>query len=90
MVSIPELSEVTQQSWYKLLTSLDSNDTGALIRPTNATIVASWSTFSESGREIACRGLEGIIRTMRQRIQQHSADIVDLYVILELEPFAGN
>ena len=90
MVSIPELSEVTQQSWYKLLTSLDSNDTGALIGPTNATIVASWSTFSESGREIAYRGLEGIIRTMRQRIQQHSADIVDLYVILELEPFAGN
>ena len=88
MVSIPELSEVTLQSWYKFLTTLDSNDTGALIGPTSAAIVASWSTFTESGREIAYRALEGIVRTMRNRIQQHSADIVDLSVIPELEPLA--
>ena len=88
MVSIPELSEVTLQSWYKFLTTLDSNDTGALIGPTSAAIVASWSTFSESAREIAYRALEGIVRTMRTRIQHHSADIVDLSVIPELEPLA--
>ena len=88
MVSIPELSEVTLQSWYKFLTTLGSNDTGALIGPTSAAIVASWSTFSESGREIAYRALEGIVGTMRNRIQHHSADIVDLSVIPELEPLA--
>ena len=88
MVSVPELSEVTLQSWYKFLTTLDSNDTGALIGPTSAAIVASWSSFTESGREIAYRALEGIVRTMRNRIQQHSADIVDLSVIPELEPLA--
>jgi serine/threonine-protein kinase ATR len=88
MVSIPELSEVTLQSWYKFLTTLDSNDTGALIGPTSAAIVASWSIFTESGREIAYRALEGIVRTMRNRFQQHSADIVDLTVIPELEPLA--
>ena len=81
MVSIPELSEVTLQSWYKFLTTLDSNDTGALIGPTSAAIVASWSSFTDSGREIAYRALEGIVRTMRNRIQQHSADVADLSVV---------
>ena len=88
MVSIPELSEVTLQSWYKFLTTLDSNDTGALIGPTSAAIVASWTTFTERGREIAYQALEGIVLTMGNRIQQHSADIVDLTVISELEPLA--
>ena len=76
MVSLPELSEVTLQSRYKFPTTSesDSNDTGSLIEPTSAAIVASWSTFSESGREIAYRALqvEGIVGT----------------VILELESLA--
>ena len=38
--------------------------------------------------ELAYRALEGIVSTMRNCIQQHSADIVDLSVISELEPLA--
>ena len=34
------------------LTTSDSSDTGSLIESTSAAIVASWSTFSESGQEI--------------------------------------
>ena len=67
---------------------MDSNDTGALIGPTRAAIVASWFTFSKSGRELAYPALEGIVSTMRNRIQQHCTDIVDLSVISELGPLA--
>ena len=89
MVSIPELSEVTLQSWYKFLTTLNPNDIGTLIGPTSAALVASWTTFTDSGREIAYQALECIVHTMRNHLQQHSVDIVDLTVIPELEPLAG-
>ncbi|KAF8165694.1 hypothetical protein B0H34DRAFT_690087 [Crassisporium funariophilum] len=84
MVNIPELSEVTMESWSQFLTTLGPQEIGPLIGPTSAAFVASWADFSERAREIAYQALQYIVCTMGKRLQQNLADIVDLSVIPDL------
>ncbi|KAF8961112.1 hypothetical protein BDZ97DRAFT_1664899 [Flammula alnicola] len=86
MVSIPELSEVTLESWYKFLTTLGSTELGPHIGPTSAAIVASWTLFSDHARDTAFQALEYIVCTMGINLQQYLSEIVDLSVIEELRP----
>lgn len=86
MVSIPELSEVTLESWYKFLTTLRTAELGPHVGPTSAAIVASWTIFSEHARIVASQALEYIVCTLGPDLGQHLEEIVDLSVIEELEP----
>jgi len=86
MVSIPELSEVTLESWYKFLTTLGTAELGPHVGPTSAAIVASWTIFSENARIAAFQALEYIVCTLGPDLRQHLEEIVDLSVIEELEP----
>jgi serine/threonine-protein kinase ATR len=88
MVSIPELSEVTMDSWYRFLYTLGPTELGPHIGPTSAAIVASWNAFSASTRNIAFQSLEHIVCSMGLQLKQYLGEIVDLSVIEELQPLA--
>jgi len=88
MVAIPELSQVTLESWYKFLTTLGHGELGAHIGPTSAAIVASWKTFSTQARNTAYRALEYIVTTEDARVREYLRDVVDLSVVDQLKPLA--
>lgn len=86
MVSIPELSEVTLDSWYNFLTTLGSSELGPHVGPTSAAIVTSWPSFSDQARETAYQSLEYLICTMGTSLKQYIAEIVDISIIKQLGP----
>src|SRR5258705_2193579 len=88
MVAIPELSQVTLESWYKFLTTLGRGELGAHIGPTSAAIVASWKTFSTQARHTAYQALEYIVTTEDAKVREYLRDVVDLSVIDHLKPLA--
>jgi len=88
MVAIPELSQVTLESWYKFLTTLGCGELGAHIGPTSAAIVASWKTFSIQARTTAYQALEYIVTTEDAKVREYLRDVVDLSVIDQLKPLA--
>ncbi|KAJ7228144.1 hypothetical protein GGX14DRAFT_547392 [Mycena pura] len=85
MVSIPELSEVTLQSWHIFLSTPSAQDIGPHIGPTSAAFVSSWSTFSPAGRDLARKSLEYIIISLGAKLGNYLDDVVDLSSIPELE-----
>ncbi|CAA7258548.1 unnamed protein product [Cyclocybe aegerita] len=88
MVTIPELSEVTLESWYKFLTTLAPTELGSHVGPTSAAFVMSWPAFSTHCRDIAVQTLEYILCTMGETLNLYLNDVVDLSVIDELHPLA--
>ena len=86
MVGIPELSDVTLDSWYKFLTTLGSAELGPHLGPTSAAVVTSWGCFSDHARDIAFQALEYLVCTMGFSIRPYLSEIVDLSVIEELQP----
>ncbi|KDR84098.1 hypothetical protein GALMADRAFT_219929 [Galerina marginata CBS 339.88] len=86
MVSIPELSEVTLESWHKFLITLGTTELGPHVGPTSAAIVTSWTIFSFRAREIAIHALEYIVCTMGGNLGQYLGEIVDLSAIDDLRP----
>jgi serine/threonine-protein kinase ATR len=89
MVGIPELSEVTLESWYKFLTTLGHGELGAHIGPTSAAIVASWKTFSPQACTTAYQALEYIITIDDAKAREYLCDVVDLSVIDQLRPLSA-
>ncbi|KAJ7849841.1 hypothetical protein B0H14DRAFT_3085988 [Mycena olivaceomarginata] len=61
MIGIPELSEITLQSWHIFLSTPAPQDIGPHVGPTSAAFVSSWSTFSPAGRALATKSLEYLI-----------------------------
>lgn len=88
MVGVPELSEVTLESWFKFLTTLGHGELGAHIGPTSAAIVAFWKTFSSQARHSAYQVLEYIVMTEDARVREYLRDVVDLSVIDQLRPLS--
>jgi serine/threonine-protein kinase ATR len=88
MVGIPELSEVTLESWYKFLTTLGHGELGAHVGPTSAAIVASWKNFSAHARNTAYQALEYIVTTGDAKLREYLRDVVDLSVIDQLRPLS--
>ncbi|KAJ3516810.1 hypothetical protein NLJ89_g892 [Agrocybe chaxingu] len=88
MVTVPELSEVTLESWYKFLTTLAPTELGSHVGPTSAAFVMSWPAFSMHCRDIAVKTLEYILCTMSENLGRYLNDVVDLSVIEELHPLA--
>ena len=88
MVGIPELSQVTLESWYKFLTTLGHGELGAHVGPTSAAIVASWKTFNTHTRNTAYQALEYIVTTGDVKVHEYLRDVVDLSVIDQLRPLS--
>ena len=86
MISIPELSEATLESWYKFLVTLGPYELGAHIGPTSAAIVTAWPNLSSTARHVAYQTLEYVICTKGDlpALRHNIGDIVDLSVIQEL------
>ncbi|KAJ7055002.1 hypothetical protein C8F01DRAFT_1160647 [Mycena amicta] len=89
MVSIPELSEVTLESWRIFLSTPSPKDIGPHVGPTSAAFVASWSTFSPTGCELARKCLEYIVIQCGLKLGSYVDEIVDLDGIPELEQVAS-
>lgn len=84
MLLIPKLSDPTLNSWYWFLFSLDSIDLGTYVGSTTASFVASWSTFSPQGRQVATRCLDLLVVERGAQLGAHLAEIADLSSIPEL------
>ncbi|KAJ6560264.1 hypothetical protein B0H19DRAFT_1146990 [Mycena capillaripes] len=85
MIGIPELSEVTLQSWHTFLSTPAPQDIGPHVGPTSAAFVSSWSTFSPVGRELACKSLEYIIIGIGAQLGSYLDEVIDLSSIPELD-----
>ncbi|XP_006456710.1 hypothetical protein AGABI2DRAFT_78376 [Agaricus bisporus var. bisporus H97] len=84
MVNVPELSEVTLQSWHKFLTTLEPGEVGPHVGPTSAAIVTAWTFFPLEAKQSAIGLMTYIIQGAGARIDQHLDDIVEISSIPEL------
>jgi serine/threonine-protein kinase ATR len=84
MVNVPELSEVTLQSWYNFLTTLGPVEVGPLVGPTSAALVNAWKSFSQKAKEVAAESMKYIVQEIGKSIGDHLDDIVDVSSIPEL------
>jgi len=84
MLSIPDLAEVTLDSWHTFLSTLAPNDIGPHVGPTSASFVSVWPHLSPRGRETAKRSLDYIVFDVGERIGKYLDDVVDLSTIPEL------
>ncbi|KAF8214176.1 hypothetical protein K438DRAFT_1902229 [Mycena galopus ATCC 62051] len=84
MIGIPELSEVTLQSWHIFLSTPAPQDIGPHVGPTSAAFVSSWSSFSPAGRELATKSLEYII-DLGAQLGGYLDEVIDLSSIPELD-----
>ncbi|KAJ7462055.1 hypothetical protein FB451DRAFT_1043857 [Mycena latifolia] len=85
MIGIPELSEVTLQSWHTFLSTPVPQDIGPHVGPTSAAFVSSWSTFSLVGRELARKSLEYIVVDIGAQLGDYLDEVIDLTPIPELD-----
>lgn len=84
MVVIPELAEVTLESWHIFLTTLEPDEIGPYIGPTTAAFISSWPTFNVKARELVNRSLSYIILDAGGQLGQYLDDVVDLSTIADL------
>ncbi|OSX59349.1 hypothetical protein POSPLADRAFT_1048687 [Postia placenta MAD-698-R-SB12] len=81
---IPQLSDVTLDSWFIFLRTLEVHDLGLQVGPTSAALVTHWNSFSLHGREIAKRCLEFIVVDMGGQLGSQLDEVVDLESIPQL------
>lgn len=84
MVGIPELSDVTLDSWYRFLKTLGPDEIGPYVGPTSAAFVSSWPNFSAIGQGLARQSLEYIILEIGGLLEGNLDDVVDLSNVPEL------
>ncbi|KAI0650476.1 hypothetical protein C8Q79DRAFT_901502 [Trametes meyenii] len=84
MVVIPQFSDAALQSWHTFLATLEPGDIGPNVGPTSASFVASWSLFSERGRQAAKQCLDYMVIIRGEELGSHLAEVADLGTIPEL------
>ncbi|KAI0375920.1 hypothetical protein BV20DRAFT_933352 [Pilatotrama ljubarskyi] len=84
MVIVPQLSDAALQSWHAFLAILDPTDIGPHVGPTSASFVASWSLFSDRGRQAAKQCLDYMVLNRGRELGQYLAEVADLGSIPEL------
>jgi serine/threonine-protein kinase ATR len=84
MISIPELSDVTLESWHTFLLTPMPQDIGPHVGPTSAAFVSSWPVFSSVGRELARRSLEYLIIDIGPELGDYLDEVIDVSSIPEL------
>ncbi|KAJ7130974.1 hypothetical protein C8R46DRAFT_1327841 [Mycena filopes] len=85
MIGIPELSEVTLQSWHIFLSTPVPRDIGPHVGPTSAAFVSAWSTFSPVGRDLANQCMEYIVMNIGPQLGGYLDEVIDLSPIPELD-----
>ncbi|KAH8834205.1 hypothetical protein DL96DRAFT_1579811 [Flagelloscypha sp. PMI_526] len=78
MIQIPELSDVTLESWYRFLGQLSDADLSAHVGATSASIVSVWPSLDEQGRRTAVQTLEYLVLTKGHDLGVGISDVVDL------------
>jgi serine/threonine-protein kinase ATR len=84
MVGIPELAEVTLESWHTFLSTLRPNDVGPHVGLTSATFVSLWAILSPSAKATVKRSLHYIIFEIGEQVGGQLDQVVDLSAIPEL------
>jgi serine/threonine-protein kinase ATR len=78
-LGVPELSDVTLDSWFTFLKTLDSRDTLAHAGPTSASLVSHWQSLSPRGQDVASRILRYVVLDMGNSVDPDSLDdVVDM------------
>lgn len=77
MVTVPELSEATLESWCKFLNILGPQEIGPYVGITSATFVSSWSTFSARAQALAQKSLNYVILDVGGQLGKSLDDVVD-------------
>lgn len=86
MISVPELSAVTVESWNKFVTILRPVDLGPYLGATCAAFVSAWPTLPDDSREIVYQTLHFTFSNNIPALRQHLNEIVDLSVVDRLAP----
>ncbi len=81
---IPQLSDAALQSWHAFLAMLEPADIGPHVGPTSASFVASWSLFSDRGRQAAKQCLDYMVLNRGQELGPYLKELADLSSIPEL------
>lgn len=85
MVGIPELAEVTLESWHNFLSTLGPDEVGPHVGPTSATLVSLWPQLSPRGQEVARQAFGYIIHEAGPNLGKHLDEVVDFIDIPELQ-----
>jgi serine/threonine-protein kinase ATR len=80
-LGVPELSDVTLDSWFTFLKTLDHRDALSHAGPTSASLVSYWQLLSPYGREVSGK----IMRYLVLEIE-NGADIKGLDDIVDVSP----
>ncbi|CCL98247.1 uncharacterized protein FIBRA_00241 [Fibroporia radiculosa] len=84
MLVIPQLADVTLESWYTFLLTLDTRDLGPHVGPTSASLLTSWSSFSAIGQDIAKKCLRLIVSEKGEQLDHYLDDVADIASIPQL------
>ncbi|TBU47261.1 hypothetical protein BD309DRAFT_856414 [Dichomitus squalens] len=84
MVVVPQFSEAALSSWCSFISTLNPADIGSHVGPTSASLVASWPSFSENGRELARECLRFMIVERGAALGSRLAEVADLSSVPEL------
>lgn len=84
MVSVPELCEVTLQSWHTFLATLGPVEAGPHVGPTSAAIITSWNSFPFQAKQVAIELMKFMTQDIGGDTGRHLDDIVDISSIPEL------
>jgi serine/threonine-protein kinase ATR len=84
MINVPELAEITLDTWYKFLSTTIPNDIGPHVGPTTASIVSLWPTFNVAARRNAKRCLNFIVVELGPQLEKHLDEVADLATLPEL------
>src|ERR1700722_16873841 len=84
MVIIPDLADVTLETWYTFLSTMFPGDIGPHVGPTTASIVSSWPAFTDTARDKARKCLDFIIFNAGPHLGKHLDEVADLAALPEL------
>ncbi|CAK5275112.1 unnamed protein product [Mycena citricolor] len=77
-LGVPELSDVTLDSWYTFFRTPEPHDVGPHVGPTSAAFVSAWSSLSATGRDLATRTLEYIVMNIGSQLGAYLDEVADL------------
>ncbi|KAJ3556801.1 hypothetical protein NM688_g1817 [Phlebia brevispora] len=84
MLAMPDLRDMTLQSWSMFLRVLDVEDVGSYVGPTGAAFVTAWPTLSLSSREVVKDCLRYLVFEQGEQLRTKLNELPDVTSIPEL------